>query len=166
MNRKPHQAAGGVNSVLNWSPLLVWHGQGSFLGHEAASWLTHLRFHEAWDTSLSAGQGSRGFCTQDVTEKGQGLEDASITAANVLCTCEEINLCGNSLGIKIGRKKRIQVMDFLLNKQVWQERQQATLWQGSCFKSQRNKRSERVRTKKRWHDGRFLSGKHHVLQGL
>lgn len=67
---------------------------------------------------MSAGQGNRGFCTQDVTEKGQGLEDASVTAANVLCTWERINLCGNSLGIKIGRKKRIKVIDFLLSKQV------------------------------------------------
>ena len=52
------------------------------------------------------------FCTQYVTEdciefwKGQGLEDASIQAAKVLCKCEGINLCGNSLGIKIGRKKK------------------------------------------------------------
>ena len=48
MNGKPHQAAGGVNSVLNWSPLLVWNGQGSSLGYEAASSLTQVCLHQAW----------------------------------------------------------------------------------------------------------------------
>ena len=63
MNGKPHQAAGGVNSVLNWSPLLVWHGQGSSLGHETASWLTHLYLHEAWRPAQACLQvrGTEGF---------------------------------------------------------------------------------------------------------
>ena len=62
--------------------------------------------------------GGWGFCTQDVTEdciefwEGQGFEDSSKNTANELCKCEGINLYDHSLRIKIGREKRIKIMDF------------------------------------------------------
>ena len=91
--------------------------------------------------------GGQGWVSQGSSEscvafwKDGALEAASTKAASELCKCLGINLCGHSLRIKAGGKKRLRFFLLaLLSKQVWQEREQVTLWLRSCFKSQRRQR--------------------------
>lgn len=66
---------------------------------------------------MSAVQG-QGWVLKDVTEvcsefwEGGAFEAAHGKAANELCKCQSFNLCGHSLKIKAGGKKRIEVSDF------------------------------------------------------
>lgn len=73
------------------------------------------------DACRSAGtglgtQGGTGGCAE--IWKDQELEDASTEAADELRKGQGIIYAGPSLGIKVGGKKRIEVMDFLLSKRV------------------------------------------------
>lgn len=167
-----HQLPDTLQSFKKLSPVIVWSKRVSSLANEAASGLTQFGLHEAVRPAQSCLQVRR-----DGLLIGCHWRMCRVLGGSRVCRCfckicwwpmqcEGVDLCVHSLRVKVEGEKRIEVMDLFLSKQVWQERQQATLWQGRYFKSQRNQRSERVRTRKHWHDGGFLSGKRHILQGL
>lgn len=112
--------------MLNLSPLIGWSGQGSSADNEAASWLSQLCLMRPGgqhkDVCRSGGQG---WVSQESTEscvaiwKDGALEGASTKAASELCKCLGINLCGRSLRIKAGGRKRLRFFLLaLLSKQV------------------------------------------------